>query len=118
VLLDDSSLSDIVDFHEGDRIIRAGINESDHYTDKKYPDNDFILNQLYNVDRLVIAGFHHSSCVDELAIRASNRNLDCLIDEDLTDHFKSLINTPGFKINSIASYNFYNFLIKNYQKDF
>ncbi len=105
VIFDGSSVSDVIELRETDRIIKVGLDFKTHTTKHLYPDPDFILDQLGDVKIIRIAGFHLWDCVEKLARRAYERELDTLVDEDLTELFASRIKDPDFRIDKYPTYN-------------
>lgn len=53
----------------------------------KYPNEQFLLGQLGNIDELVIGGYHAQDCVRRVGEAALNMGIDTIIDLDLTDFF-------------------------------
>ena len=58
--------------------------------DVKYPNEQYLINQLGIVDEIVIGGFHFSDCVKRVAECCLDNGIDTLVDLDLTDLFFSL----------------------------
>lgn len=56
----------------------------------KYPNEMFIINQLGNVDKLIVGGYHAMDCVKKVAEVALENGIDTLVDLDLTDLFFNL----------------------------
>ena len=109
-LFDDCSLSEIMDFKEKDRIIKVGLDFKVHTIKREddtypYPSQDYILDQLGEVDRLIVTGFHMWDCVERLARRAYERNLDVLVDEDLTEFFPMRLRDKKFSPKKYPSFN-------------
>ncbi len=109
-LLDDSSVSDIIQLKPKDKIIYVGMDSKTHRTKKingkyPYPNQDFILNQILPVDTLVVGGFHMWDCVEKLARRAHKKGINVLVDEDLTDFFAGRIIDKDFRIKKYPTYN-------------
>lgn len=66
----------------------------------KYPNEQFLLNQLGYVDELVIGGYHFSDCVKRVEEAAMDIGMNTTIDLDLTDLFFSLYrNDEYFQID-------------------
>jgi hypothetical protein len=108
-LLDGTNISDIIDVRPVDRIIYVGMDEKTHRTKGKdgkypYPDQDYILNQLGTISKLRIGGFHMWDCVEKLARQAYKRNLDVLVDEDLTEFFGWMIGKADFRVDRYPNY--------------
>lgn len=87
--------------HEKDRVIQTDITFKDasgYYDDGrektneaiKYPSEQFLINQLGYIDKLVVGGYHYGSCVKSLAEIALDNGIDALVDLDMTDLFFSL----------------------------
>ena len=56
----------------------------------KYSNEQLLLKQLGNVDKLVIGGYHFNDCVKRVGEVAWNMGINTIIDLDLTDLFFSL----------------------------
>ncbi len=56
----------------------------------KYPNEQFLINQLGQVDEIVIGGFHFGDCVKRVAECCYENGIDTLVDLDLTDLFFNL----------------------------
>ena len=56
----------------------------------KYPNEQFLINQLGSVDEIVVGGFQYSDCVRRVAECCLQNNMDTLVDLDLTDLFYAL----------------------------
>ena len=86
-LFNDTTLSDMIELHESDKILNVGMDFKTHTTKKSdgtysYPNQDYIINQLGIVKVIRIAGFHMWDCVEKLAKRSYERGLNVLVDED------------------------------------
>src|SRR3989344_7678880 len=108
-LFNDTTLSDMIELHESDKILNVGMDFKTHTTKKSdgtysYPNQDYIINQLGIVKVIRIAGFHMWDCVEKLAKRSYERGLNVLVDEDLTEFFTFLINKPNFDVNKFPNY--------------
>ena len=109
-IFDGHEISNVINLQTSDRIIEVGMDFKTHTTKQPdgtypYPDNDFILNQLGNIQTLRVAGFHMWDCVGKLAGRAYERGLETLVDEDLTEFFTFLIKDGNLQIDKFPSYN-------------
>lgn len=105
-VFDDTPIFDSIQLRERDRIIKVGLSLEEHRKQKIYPDPDFVLSQLGNVNILRVAGFHLWDCVERIAKRAYERGIDVLVDEDLTELFKYCINPeicPSFRTDFYPS---------------
>lgn len=104
-LLDDTIISDAIKVRSEDKIIYVGMNAKTHRTKKSdgtysYPDENHIIYQLGNPDVLRIGGFHSNDCVSRVAKCAYGRNLNVLVDEELTELLVGYISLePNFKIS-------------------
>lgn len=56
----------------------------------KYPNEEYLLQQLGYVDELVVGGYHFKDCVRRVAEVAMQKGIDSLVDLDLTDLFFSV----------------------------
>ena len=66
----------------------------------KYPNEQFLINQLGNIDELVIGGYHSTDCVKRVGETALNMGINTIVDLDLTDLFFSLYrNNEYFQID-------------------
>ena len=71
--------------------------------DIKYPNEQYLINQLGFVDEIVIGGFHFSDCVKRVAECCLENGMDTLVDLDLTDLFFSLYYQKNyFKIDEYS----------------
>jgi len=109
-LLDNEPLADTIIKYPEDKIIFVGIDAKTHRTERPdgtftYPNQNYILNQLLPLDRLVIGGFHMWDCVQRLAKTAYERNISVLVDEDLTEFFFSRVGDKHFQTDRYPSYN-------------
>jgi len=109
-LLEGNPVSNVISLKSTDNFIYAGIDEKTHRTPNSdgkcpYPDRDFILDQLGNVNRLVVSGFHLNSCVKKTARRAYVRGINVLVDEELTELFGRDIQKPDFDPSKYPSIN-------------
>jgi len=109
VIFDNHPISEVVNVQIPDRIIEAGIDYKTHTAKQPdgtylYPDPDYILDQLPKLKTLTIGGFHLWDCVERLAKRAYERELDVLVDEDLTELFAGRLNDPDFRIDRFPSF--------------
>ncbi len=76
----------------------------------KYPNEQFLLNQLGHIDELVVGGYHFSDCVKKIGETALNMGIDTTVDIDLTDLFFSLYkNDEYFKIDEYNPQRYMNF---------
>ena len=62
----------------------------------KYPDEQYLLDQLSNVDELVIGGYHYGDCVRRVGEAALDNGINSLVDLDLTDLFFSTYNQNDY----------------------
>lgn len=109
-ILDDCEVSSIIGLKENDYIIKVGMDSVIYRTlgcygkYHNYPDNDYILDQLVPLNVLRIGGFHLWDCVEKLAKRAYERQINVLVDEDLTESFVWRFKDKNFKIDHYQSY--------------
>ena len=102
------SVSEIINLRTTDKVIDVGMDFKTHTTELTdntfaYPDSNYILEKLGNVNKLVVAGFHLSDCVEKVAKKAYERGLDVLVDEDLTERFPCNIRNPTFQTDKYPS---------------
>lgn len=92
---------------EKDKIVFTDISfqESSVYDEKgnkkinfepKYPNEEFIISQLGDIDELVIGGYHAQDCVKRVGEKALSMGIDTIIDLDLTDLFYSLYKQDNY----------------------
>lgn len=101
VLLAEEKLSELITHHEGDKIVYTDITGTTHYTSQpdgthRYPNADYILNQVDTTEHLRVAGFHIWDCVTKMAQRAHERGINVLVDEDLTELLPLVSQRPDF----------------------
>ena len=83
----------------------------------KYPNEQFLLNQLGHIDELVVGGYHFSDCVKRVGETALNMGIDTTVDIDLTDLFFSLYkNEEYFKIDEYDPQRYMNFWKQKFEK--
>ena len=83
----------------------------------KYPNEQFLLNQLGHIDELVVGGYHFSDCVKRVGETALNMGIDTTVDIDLTDLFFSLYkNEEYFKIDECDPQRYMNFWKQKFEK--
>ena len=82
-----SLVPDYVNIRQEDGILVAGISFKRHCEEKRYPNPEYVLNQLPCHKRLVIGGFHQWDCVDKVAETSHPRGIDTFVDEDTTELF-------------------------------
>ena len=107
-LLNDTQMSDVIRLEKEDEIIYVGMDEKTHRTPNKdgnypYPDRDFILDGLGNLDKLIVSGFHLNDCVKKISRRAHLRGINVLVDEELTELFGGEIKRPEFDASKYPS---------------
>lgn len=56
----------------------------------KYPNEQLLIEQLGDIDKLVIGGYHFADCVKRVGEVALNMGINTVIDLDLTDLFFNL----------------------------
>lgn len=56
----------------------------------KYPNEELILQQLGDIEKIVIGGYHFNDCVKRVGNVALEKGIDTLVDLDLTDLFYTL----------------------------
>lgn len=104
-IFDDSKVSDIIVLRDSDKVKFVGLDYKNHVEEKKYPNEDYILNQLGKIDILRIGGFHMWDCVERIAKRAYKKRIDTLVDEDLTEFFTNRIKKDNFQEDKYPTYN-------------
>lgn len=83
---------------EEDRIIytdilfseNSAVDEKEKDFIPKYPNEQFLIEQLGDVEELIIGGYHFSSCVKRVGEVALTMGINTVIDLDLTDLFFNL----------------------------
>lgn len=69
----------------------------------KYPNSKLLIEQLGDIDKLVVGGYHAQDCVQKVAQTAFDLGIETLIDLDMTDYFFSLYrNETYFNINQYS----------------
>ena len=109
-IFDNSSVSDVILLQPRDRVISVGMDAVTHRTQRDdgtftYPDNDYILNQVGNIETLRVAGFHLWDCVQRLSRRAYERSINVLVDEELTELFGGFLDKPEFRLDVFPGIN-------------
>lgn len=104
-IFDDSKVSDILLLQDSDKVNFVGLDYKTHVEEERYPNEDYILNQLGEVDILRIGGFHMWDCVERIAKRAYEKGIETLVDEDLTEFFTSRIKDENFQEGKYPTYN-------------
>ena len=56
----------------------------------KYPSEELIIEQLGNIDELIVGGYHALDCVKRVGEVALQKEINTLVDLDLTDYFFNL----------------------------
>jgi len=72
-------------FTENSAIDEHG-NEKKNFT-PKYPNIQFLINQLGDIEKIVIGGYHFADCVKRVGETALAMGVNALVDLDLTDLF-------------------------------
>lgn len=70
-----------------DKIIYTDITFADVIENDKYPNEDFLIQQLENVEELIVGGYHCLSCCKRVAEVAFKKRINTLVDLELTDLF-------------------------------
>ena len=109
-IFDGHTISDVIELQPLDRIIEVGMEYRTHTTPQpegsyRYPDPDYILDQMGEMKLIRISGFHMWDCVEKLARRAYERGLDTLVDEDLTEFFTHCLTDENFRVDTYPTYN-------------
>ena len=99
-----------LDIHEEDNILKSNV-EIEHGRPTPYTDNELITQQLGSVDELVVCGFHAMDCVIKAARHFSDKNVDTLVDIELTDKLKEYRKLECF---NPSSYNLANIIECDY----
>ena len=74
-----------------DRIIYTDITfEQATNTSHVYPNEEKLLMQVGDIDKLIVGGYHSQDCVKRLAEYAQSKEIDTLVELDLTDLFFKL----------------------------
>ena len=80
-----------------------------------YPSEQYLINQLGNVDNVVVGGYHAYDCVKRVAEALYNNGIPTLIDLDLTDLFFQLYGKDNyFIIDEYDPIRFINYMKENY----
>lgn len=100
VLYPDKEIYGLV-LKESDRVIYSdvsfteatGYDKNGNKKDKdkiKYPNEELLINQLGDIEKLVVGGYHAMDCVKRVAETSLKHGIDTIIDMDLTDMFNSI----------------------------
>ncbi len=85
--------------------------------DIKYPNEQYLIDQLDYPDKLVVGGFHFSDCVKRVAECSLKNGIDTLVDLDLTDLFFSLYYQKDyFKIDDYSPERYKKYWLKKANK--
>jgi hypothetical protein len=103
-IFDDSKVSDIILLQDSDKVKSVSLDYKKHLREKEYPNEDYILSQLDEVDTLRICGFHMWDCVERIAKRAYEKGIETLVDEDLTEFFTNRIKDRDFQEDKYPTY--------------
>lgn len=107
LVFDDTPVSNVIEMDTNDRVLYAGIDSFAHFDKKMYPNPCSILAQFEpeELKHLRLAGFHMWDCVERLARHAHERNIDVLVDEDLTQFLAYKASFDDFKFDSYPGFN-------------
>lgn len=84
----------------------------------KYPNEEYLLQQLGDVDELVVGGYHFKDCVRRVAEAAMQKGIDSLVDLDLTDLFFNVYRQKGyFDEESYSPDKFKTYMLTRYGKN-
>jgi hypothetical protein len=103
-LFNNHVISKVINLRPSDKVITVGMTLDEHKI-RRYPSNDFILEQLGNPEILRIGGFHMWDCVEKLAKRAYKKGIDVLVDEDLTEFSFARFRDNDIKTDTYPSFN-------------
>lgn len=98
-----------VTFEEASAIDSKG-NEKKNFV-PKYPSEEYLLNQLGDVDELVVGGFHCFDCVKKVANVSNDLGIPTTVDIELTDLFFNLYKEDYFEIDNYDPNRFKDFMI-------
>lgn len=82
-----SLVSDYIRIDKEDEIIAVGISFNKHISDYVYPEHDFIFNQMPEITKAIVGGFHQWDCVNKIAKYIHEKGIPVLVDEDTTELF-------------------------------
>lgn len=77
----------------------------------KYPSEQYLLEQVGNVDEIIIGGFHLGDCVKRVAEHFHKNGINTMIDIELTDFLFHLYKQPYFKRESYNPANYKQYAI-------
>lgn len=115
-----------IDKKENDKIIytdvlfkeASGYNEDGTEKAKseiKYPNENFLISQIGDVQSIVVGGFHWADCVRRVAEACYESGIDTIIDLDLTDIFFGVYwREDYFKIDEYDPQRYKNYILKNF----
>lgn len=99
--------------HQKDRIIYTDITfeqatnnsfrKKDVNTSQVYPNEEKLLMQVGDIDKLIVGGYHSQDCVKRVDEYAQRKGIDTLVDLDLTDLFFKLYQEVDYF--NISEYN-------------
>lgn len=82
-----------------------------------YPNEQLLISQLENINKLVIGGYHAQDCVKRVGEAALNMGIDTIVDLDLTDLFFILYkSTDYFKIEEYDPNRYKDYIVKKYSR--
>jgi len=110
VIFKEHPISNLINLHLDDSVIQTDIDFKTHTTKLPdgtypYPNPDFIIKQLGNIDLLRISGFHMWDCVERVAKRAYEKGINVLVDEDLTELMSFRFREAYFRADRYPTYN-------------
>lgn len=70
--------------------------------DIKYPNEQYLIEQLGNVVEIVIGGFHFGDCVKRVAEYCYQSGIDTLVDLEMTDLFFNLYYKDYFRVDEYS----------------
>lgn len=120
-LFNDTSLYGIMPINV-DGIIDVNMNFSDFTNIKgkviedeiEFPNPDLILDRIIDYSEVVITGFHYNSCVRKVLEHLLSKNINTLVDLDLTENFSYVHNSIFFNKEEYIPENFKNSMIEYY----
>jgi hypothetical protein len=97
-----------IELGHSDNVINAGVDFHTHVTQKKYADNNLILEKLKDkngkIQHLRVAGFHMWDCVSKFARTAHEKGMNVLVDEDLTEFFPARMRDKNFRVGRYPAF--------------
>ncbi len=100
---DMSQLWDGILIKESDIVGACGVTFDKFCKEEIYPDPQVILNFCPEPEELIIGGFHFGDCVERVAKYAHEKEINVLVDDNLTEHFFKITRKSGWNPSETIS---------------